>query len=62
MSEEIGEIMEDGVPTLEDDFWCQLLDWVSHDLTDKQVANVLRALSREADLKVTVSDYAGRVL
>ena len=54
--------MEDGVPTLEDDFWCQLLDWVSHDLTDKQVANVLRALSREADLKVTVSDYAGRVL
>lgn len=55
-------IAGDGVPTLEDEFWCQLLDWTEMELSDKQLANVLRAIAENAYLKVTVTDWNGEVI
>lgn len=45
-----------------DELLAQISDWFSHDLTDKQVADVLRWLVEDSYLKVEVRNLQGEVL
>lgn len=45
-----------------DELLAQISDWFSHDLTDEQVADVLRWLVEDSYLKVEVRNSAGEVL
>ena len=45
-----------------DELLAQISDWFSHDLTDKEVADVLRWLVEDSYLKVEVRNSAGEIL
>lgn len=45
-----------------DELLAQISDWFSHDLTDKQVADVLRWLVEDSYLKLEIRNLEGEVL
>lgn len=45
-----------------DELLAQISDWFSHDLTDKQVADVLRWLVEDSYLKLEIRNLEGDVL
>lgn len=46
----------------DDELLAQISDWFSHDLTDKEVADVLRWLVEDSYLKIEVRNSEGEVL